>query len=309
MKISGLLVILGPTGVGKTEIALRIAEELRGEIISCDSRKVYRLLDIGTAKPSEEEREKIPHHLIDIVADPGEEFSVADFKREAERKISQIQKRGKLPILAGGSPLYIKAVVDGLFPGPGKNPDLRKRLAEEAKNLGDEHLYERLKEVDPSQAEKVHPHDLKRVIRALEVFELTGKPISYHQQFSTISHQPLANIIMIGLRRKREELYKRINSRVDKMLKAGLVEEVKGLLKKGYPESLNSLQGLGYKQVIGYLKGRYSLEEAVRLLKRDTRRFAKRQMTWFRKDTRITWIDIKESDNDKEVVNKIKEIL
>jgi tRNA dimethylallyltransferase len=310
MRDKGLPIILGPTGVGKTEIALRVAEELAGEIISCDSRKIYKLLDIGTAKPSKEERKKIPHHLIDI-ADLREEFSVADFKREAERKISQIQNREKLPLLVGGSPLYIKAVIDGLFSGPGKDPDLRKRLIEKAKKSGDEYLYRRLKKVDPPAAEKIHPHDLKRIIRALEIFELTGKPISYHQQLSSFNPQfsRLGRVIMIGLRRKREELYKRINNRVDKMLEAGLVGEVKELLKKGYSENLNSLQGLGYKQIIGYLKGRYNFKEAVRLLKRDTRRFAKRQMTWFRKDKRITWVDIEGNNNGREVVNKIKKIL
>ncbi len=310
MKVKGLPIILGPTGVGKTEIGVKIAQDLSGEIISCDSRKVYKFLDIGTAKPSEEERKKIPHYLIDI-ADPDEEFSVADFKREAERKISQIENRGKLPILVGGSPLYIKAITDGLFPGPGKNADLRKKLREEAEESGEERLYQKLKKIDPPTAEKVHSHDLKRIIRALEVFTLTGKPISSHQQESVLSSQVpgLKQAVMIGLKREREELYGRINARVEKMLAAGLVEEVKGLLEKGYSEELNSLEGLGYKQIIGYLKGKYGLPEAVRLLKRDTRRFAKRQMTWFRKDDRITWVIVKENSNSEEIVKRIKNIL
>ena len=300
-----MLVIVGPTGVGKTAVALKLAKILKGEIVSIDSRQIYKFLDIGTAKPTKEERKEVPQHLIDII-NPDEEFSVADFKKEAEKKIQALKKRKILPVLVGGSPLYIKAVIDGLFIGPGKKENLRKELKEEADKFGNEYLYQKLKKVDPESANKLHPNNLRRIIRALEIFTLTGKPISDHQK-KTNSAFKGQKIVIIGLQKEREVLYKRINERVDEMIGKGLIEEVKRLLRRGYQESLNSLQGLGYKEIIGYLKERYNREEAIRLLKRNTRRFAKRQIAWFKKDKRIIWVEMKGDDLEK-TVQEIKKI-
>jgi len=303
--LDALLVILGPTGVGKTEVAIELAKRIRAEIISADSRQIYKEMDIGTAKPSLTVRQEVSHHLIDLIL-PDEVFDVANFKVRAEVIINEVQKKDKLPILAGGSGLYIQAVVDGLFAGPGADWKLRERLKKKEKREGAGTLHRELERVDPTAASRLHPHDQRRVIRALEVYHLSGKPISsYQTQFPST----LVNTVMIGLERERESLFRLINERVDRMVAEGLIEEVKSLLSKGYSEDLPSLQGLGYQQIIGYLRGEYPEEEAIRLIKRDSRRFAKRQMSWFKRDKRILWIDTEEFSSFNDISDKIMEIL
>lgn len=303
--LDALLVILGPTGVGKTEVAIELAKRIRAEIISADSRQIYKEMDIGTAKPSSAVRQKIPHHLIDLVF-PDEIFDVAGFKARAEAIIKELQKKDKLPILVGGSGLYIKAVMDGLFIGPGADWKLREKLKKKEEKEGRGTLHQELERVDPTTASRLHPHDQRRIIRALEVYHLSGKPISsYQTQFPST----LTNAVMIGLERERESLFRLINERVDRMVAGGLIGEVESLLSKGYSEDLPSLQGLGYQQIIAYLKGEYPQEEAIRLVKRDTRRFAKRQMSWFKRDKRILWIDTEEFSSFTEISDKIMDIL
>ncbi len=297
-----LVVIVGPTGVGKSELAIEVAREVNGEIVSADSRYVYKFMDVGTGKPSLEERRLVPHHMIDLI-EPDEEYNAAKFGREAEEKIMEIYERERLPLLVGGSGLYVRAVVNGIFTGPGADWEIRDRLREEARCSGINHLYKKLKEVDPVSAERIKSTDLLRIIRALEIYEITGKPISsFHKERKRLKY----DLVMVGLRRERGELYGRIDGRVDSMFERGLVDEVKGLLNRGYGEELNSMQGLGYKEIIEHLKGKYSLEEARRILKRDTRRFAKRQLTWFGKDERIHWIDIGRNEEIGRTVKKIK---
>ncbi|MCD5401388.1 tRNA (adenosine(37)-N6)-dimethylallyltransferase MiaA [candidate division NPL-UPA2 bacterium] len=303
-----LLTIVGPTAVGKSQAAIILAREMGGEIVSADSRKVYKYMDIGTAKPAKEERREIPHHLLDLI-EPHEEFSAGRFQEEAKKVITQVYERGNIPILVGGSGLYLRAVTDGLFSGLQTDKDKRRKLKEGARELGPLYLHERLKEVDPLAASRIHPHDLVRIIRALEIYEETGKPISSLQSEEKWGRDKLYNLTSIGLNRPRSNLYQRIEQRVDIMFSRGLVDEVKSLLGRGYHENLVSMQGLGYKEVCGYLHGRYDEKEAVRLLKRNTRRYAKRQLTWFKKDKRIQWIDVSENENEKEIVPRIKKVL
>ena len=281
-------VICGPTAVGKTSLAVALAENLRGEIICADSRTIYRGMDIGTAKPSAELRARVPHHVLDI-ADPEGTFTVADFQRVARRAIQDIRSRGRLPLLVGGTGLYIRAVVDDLsIPRVPPDRALRDRLMTEERAAGTGALHRRLTTLDPAAAARIHPANLRRVIRALEVIEATGRPISEQQQRG---RRPL-RATMIGLVAERAALYRRIDARVDEQLAAGLADETRRLLTLGIPAAAPSLQTLGYKELAGWLQGAYGYEEAVRLLKRNTRRYAKRQLTWFRRDPRIEWIDI-----------------
>jgi len=274
---------------------------MRGEIISADSRQVYRGMDIGTAKVSTEIRRKFPHHLIDAV-NPDQVFSAAEFAKRAKSIIHTLQKKDFLPVMVGGSGLYIKAVIDGLFPGPGADPELRESLREQAQREGRETLYLKLKKVDPETARLIHPHDLVRIFRALEVYQITGRPISFFQRQSA---RPLCNTVMIGLRLPRRQLYQNIDSRVERMVKQGLISEVETLFHQGYGEDLPAMQGVGYRQVISYLEGRYSLEEAIRLIKRDTRRLAKRQLNWFNQDERIIWLEKEEFSSAEELTEEI----
>jgi tRNA dimethylallyltransferase len=286
-----LLVIVGPTAVGKSEVALAVAERLKGEIVSADSVQVYRYLNIGAAKPSPSERAAVPHHLLDLV-NPGEDFTVADFQREARRAIAQIRGRGHLPVLVGGSGLYVRAVVHNYaFSPSGRDETIRRRLMREAQVSGTEPLYRRLAAVDPGTAEKLHPNDLRRVIRALEAYEQGTRPLSL-QSAGTTGPDPGEKVFMFGLTMPRGLLYRRIEARVDKMLELGLVEEVKSLLARGCGRDSKAMLSLGYRQIVGYLSGELSLEEAAALIKRDTRRFAKRQLTWFRRDKETIWLDI-----------------
>ena len=303
--LKALLVIVGPTGVGKSDVALSLLKRVKGEIISADSRQIYRGMNIGTDKVSREIRKKFPHHLIDIV-DPDETFNAAQFGERAKLIIERLQKENKLPILVGGSGLYVRAVIDGIFAGPGANWQLREELKAKIKIKGSKFLYRMLKEVDEVSASHIHPNDERRIIRALEVYRTTGKPISYYQKQSPSA---LTHTVMVGLKWERATLYRIIEQRVDKMLENGLVDEVESLLEKGYGENLPSMQGVGYRQIVGYLKGRYSLEEAVRLVKRDTRRLAKRQLNWFKGDSRIIWIQREQYPSCEDVSGKIMQIL
>ena len=284
-----VIVIAGPTASGKTDLAIKLAHEINGEIISADSMQIYRGMDIGTAKPTMEERQGIPHYLIDIV-DPDEEYSVAHFQRDAKNCIKEILNRGKVPIVAGGTGLYINSLVYNInFSETTADWEYRKQLEEIARDKGPEELHRFLQKVDPVSAEKIHPNNIKRVIRALEVFKTTGKPISQHQLESR-TEKPEYEFKIFGLEMDRKILYERINKRVDKMMEMGLYEEVEGLLEK-YSPDLVSLQGIGYKEIISAIKGEYSLEEAVEKIKLNTRHLAKRQITWFKKTENLRWID------------------
>lgn len=299
-----LVVIVGPTAVGKTDTAIKVARKLNGEIVSADSMQVYRYMDIGTAKPAKEEMMGIKHHMIDVV-DPDKEYSVADFQRMAKRCIEEIYSKGKLPIVVGGTGLYVNSLVCNLdFTETVSNPELRDMLKKTARERGNDYLHRKLGEVDAETAARLHPNDVKRVIRALEVYYCTGKPISYYHKKSKEGSIPY-NPIMIGLRMNRKDLYKRINQRVDAMIEAGLVDEVRRLLEMGCTRDMTSMQGLGYKEIAGYLQGEYSMDEAIEMIKRDTRRFAKRQFTWFRRDDRIFWIDVERYGSTDEVAQVI----
>ncbi|MDF9406820.1 MAG: tRNA dimethylallyltransferase [Pelotomaculum sp. PtaB.Bin013] len=286
-----LLVIAGPTATGKSEVAVHVAGAIGGEIVSADSMLVYRQMDIGTAKPTKEVMRGVPHHLINIV-DPDQDYSVAIYQERAREVIADIQARGRLPVLTGGTGLYIRSVIDHYdFTGACRDESLRAKLLSEAQNNGCESLHLRLAEVDRQSAAKLHPRDVRRVIRALEVYYLTGKPLSSYWKMEKCA-EPLYNLVFIGLTMARGELYRRIEQRVEAMIGAGLVDEVRGLLNAGYSPGLTSMQGLGYKEIVAHLAGELSLPEAVELLKRNTRRFAKRQLTWFRRDGRIKWLAV-----------------
>ena len=286
---SRLLCLLGPTAVGKTEIAIELAQRLNAEIVSVDSRQIYRQMDIGTAKPTPEEQQAARHHLIDCV-NISQPFSVADYQRLADTAITDIRNRGKRVLLVGGAGLYFRAVVDGLFEGPGADPILRKRLEGEAAQHGVDALHERLRACDPVSADRIHPNNIVRVVRALEVYELTGTPMSELQQQWHPEKQRYP-FIAFCLTMQRARLYRRIEQRVDVMLANGLIAEVEALLAAGYSRDTVALQSFGYRELIAYLDGECTYIEAVSQLKQNTRRFAKRQLTWFRKDTRLEWID------------------
>jgi tRNA dimethylallyltransferase len=299
-----IVIIVGPTAVGKSRVAMELAGRFNGEIVNADSMQAYRFMDIGTAKPSRDERERVRHHLIDI-RNPDEEFDAAQFREEASRAISEISGRNHLPIVAGGTGLYIKALTEGIFEVPKVDKGLRERLRREADELGISHLYERLKSVDPEAARGIDPHNTHRIIRALEVYCLTGRPISQYQMEHAFSERPY-DTLKIGLHTDRETLYKNIDDRVDNMVNMGLIDEVKRILELGYGPGLKPMQGIGYCHISKYLAGEYDLDEAVRLIKRDTRHYAKRQMTWFRRDPDITWFDIKEGGCLERIFSKVR---
>ncbi|HSA94644.1 MAG TPA: tRNA (adenosine(37)-N6)-dimethylallyltransferase MiaA [Acidobacteriota bacterium] len=282
-----LVVVLGPTAVGKSRVAVDLAFRFGGEVMSGDSIQVYRGFDIGTDKPAEATHRGVPHHLIDIVG-PEVQFTAADFVREALAAARGIAARGHLPIVAGGTGLYLKALLEGLFPGPGRDDAVRAALEAEAREKGLDALFHRLEAVDPEYARKIRGRDRVRIIRALEVHATTGRPISEHFR-STESPVKGRTVIRIGLRLERAELIKRIEARVDRMFARGLVEEVRGLLARGVPETAPPFRALGYSHVLRRLKGEIGLDEAVALTKADTRQYAKRQMTWFRKMAGIVW--------------------
>lgn len=286
-----LLVIVGPTAVGKTDLAVAVAHRIGGEILSADAMQVYRGLDVGTDKPSPERRRGVPHHLIDV-ADPRETFSAARYRELARRALAEVLARGRVPIVCGGTGLYVRAFVDDLLPAPGGyDPALRARLEEQARREGAPAMHRRLAEVDPEAAARIHPHNVRRVVRALEAYEATGRPMSELQRAARLNARPLP-AVWVGLMRPREELYARIDRRVDDQIRRGLVEETRRLLAAGVEPGCTAMQALGYKEMADYLAGRVSFAAAVRRLKQATRHYARRQIIWFRPDPRIRWFDL-----------------
>ncbi|MFC3769146.1 tRNA (adenosine(37)-N6)-dimethylallyltransferase MiaA [Paenibacillus sp. GCM10012303] len=287
-----LLVLVGPTAVGKTKLSLELAGRFGCEIISGDSMQVYRGMDIGTAKATEEERSLVPHHMIDI-HDPDYPFSVAEFQERSRALIEEISSRGKLPFIVGGTGLYVESVCyDYQFSEGGSDDEYRRELNEYADRYGEEALHDKLKAIDPPSAQRIHSNDRRRTIRALEVYRLTGIPQSEH--LARQKKQSPYELCIVGLTMERDLLYERIEQRIDLMMEQGLVREVASLLDKGYSTDLVSMQGLGYKEIAGYVTGQYELPLAVDLLKRNTRRFAKRQLSWFRHMKDIRWVDVTE---------------
>ncbi len=293
-----IVIILGPTAVGKTDLALDLASDFGGEIISADSMQVYRYLDIGTSKPTREERERVPHHLIDIV-DPDGEFNAALFKGLAEGIIKD-RLGEKTVFVVGGTGLYIRVLTGGIIGGPDK--DLRKNYRDDLEREDPAALYERLRKLDSRAADRIHPHDRVRIVRALEIAELTGEPISERQGQHGF-REAKYDSLKIGLYRDREELYRRIDSRAELMVEAGLVDETAKLIDMGYSENNKPLQSLGYKYFIHYIKGKLTLEEALRSMQRDTRHYARRQMTWFRGEADIEWFHPDEAGSVKERID------
>ena len=284
-----VIVIVGPTCSGKSYLGLNVADFLNGQIISADSRQIYRRLNIGTAKPIEDELRKVKHHFINIL-NPDENYDASIFVSEAEKIIGDLQSKNKPVIVVGGSGLYIKALIDGIAESADKDENLRNDLLKKKEKYGNEYLYKELKKIDPVSADRMLPQNWKRVMRAIEVIQLTGKPIWQHHQLQNSKSK--FDFYQIGLLWQREELYKRIEERVDKMIANGLVEEVQKIIDDGYDKNLNSLNTVGYKEIISYLEREYTLERAIELIKRNTRRYAKRQLTWFNADERIHWENI-----------------
>lgn len=283
------IVIVGPTAVGKTAVAVELVSKIDGEIISADSMAVYTGMDIGTAKPTSRQRSRARFHLIDV-ADPALPFSVGDFQKQAEIAIDEVLKRNPPAVVVGGSGLYVRAAVDGLdLDIPGRSDELRADIEDQARQFGNEHVHNLLRELDPVSADRIHPNNLKRVIRAIEICKISGVAASEMFSGNRRQHEYAR---WYGLTMKRERLYERINNRVDSMMLEGLVDEVATLMQRGIDTRMTSMQGLGYKEIAGFLSGDYDKEKAVELLKRNTRRFAKRQYTWFRQDTRIKWLNI-----------------
>jgi tRNA dimethylallyltransferase len=301
---STVIVIIGPTCSGKTYLSLQLSQLIPSEIISADSRQIYKFLEIGTAKLSKDELEKVPHHLIDIL-DPSENYNASMFEKDVEEKIEKIFSKNIMPIVVGGSGLYIKALIDGIFDTSDKDEAYRKELLQKRKELGNESLYNELKKVDPESAAKMLPQNWKRVMRALEVYHTTGEPIWKHHQKQSIEKVKKYQFKQYGLNWERETLYENINHRVDEMIEKGFVEEVKNILEIGYDRNLNSLNTVGYKEIIQYLEGEITLDRAIELIKRNTRHYAKRQLTWFRKDNRIQWFDINDVSELDQIAKKI----
>jgi len=295
-----LIFLVGPTAVGKSETAVYLAKKLNAEIISCDSMQIYKGMNIITSKPSLTLRKVTPHYLMDMVS-PKKEYNVARYYKVATGKIKEILKRGRIPLIVGGSGLYMSILIDGIFKVKSQG-NMRNRLYKEAECLGSYHLYKRLREIDAKAASRIHPNDKKRIIRALEVFESTGKPISeWHRLRKGLTGKYEIKIFCLDI--ERDSLYARIDERVDEMFSKGLVGEVKRLLKLKL--SRTACQAIGLKELKGYFEGLYDLAQAKRLIKRNTRLYAKRQLTWFRKDKRINWIKVGRKDKPQSVANRI----
>ena len=301
MEKKKLVVLTGPTAVGKTKLSIELARRIGGEIISADSMQVYKHMDIGSAKIRPEEMEDIPHFLVDEL-EPSEEFNVVVFQQKTKQYMEEIYKRGHIPILVGGTGFYIQAVLyDINFSKDDDNHEIREELENLAKEKGAEYLHEELRKIDPASAEAIHANNVKRVIRALEYYKLTGQKISEHNEEQRQNESPY-DFSYFVLNDHRELLYERIDKRVDEMVTEGLVEEVQKLKNMGYNRSFVSMQGLGYKEILSYLDGEISLEEAVYILKRDTRHFAKRQITWFKREKEVIWVNKPEFDYDNEKI-------
>jgi tRNA dimethylallyltransferase len=287
-----VLCIVGPTASGKSTLALLVAKSLHGEIISADSRQLYKHLDIGTAKPTKAQRRQVKHYFVDLL-DPDEAFSAGEFGRKGRETIDDIFRRKRVPIVVGGSGLYVRSLIDGFFEGPSANNEVRRQLYKRLQDEGAAPLLAELRDIDPVSAARMLPSNTRRIVRGLEVYELTGIPLSKLQdQRIRIDFAPL----MIGLQWDRKALYDRIDERVEAMLKDGLLDEVRNLLARGYSEATNSLQTVGYQEAISHLEGKIDYETMVELIKRNTRRYAKRQLTWFRRDDRIQWFSINHPD-------------
>ncbi len=298
-----LIVLTGPTAAGKTELSIAFAKKLNGAIISADSMQVYKYMNIGSAKIRPEEMQGVRHYLVDVL-DPREEFHVARFQQMAKEAMDEIYRNGQLPIVVGGTGFYIQALLKDIdFDESSGELPCRKELEETARREGGAVLYERLKQVDPESAEAIHPNNVKRVIRALEFYQETGQPISLHNKEQKEKQPPYTYAYFV-LNDDRARLYERIDRRVDRMVEQGLVEEVRWLKEHGYDRSLVSMQGLGYKELFPYLDGTCSLEEAVEIIKRDTRHFAKRQITWFKREPDVIWLNQQEFGYDKEKILK-----
>jgi len=282
-----VVLLAGPTAVGKTVVSLDLAVCLGSEIVNADSMQVYRGMDIGTAKPGREERARVPHHLLDV-ADPDEPFDAARYLRMGRGILTELHRRGVLPLVVGGTGLYMKALTRGLCEGPSSDEGIRAILQKEEEEKGLEFLFEELSRVDPAAARRLHPHDRQRILRALEVFRLTGRPLSARQSSHGFSRSPYRTV-KVCLHRDRQELYERIDRRVERMMEAGFVAEVRRLLAVGYGPGLKPMQSLGYRQIVSFLRGECSLDSAVSRIQRDTRRYAKRQLTWFRGDLEFRW--------------------
>ena len=309
-----MILILGTTASGKGRLAFELAKDIDAEIVSIDSMKVYRRMDIGTAKPSPEQRERIKYHLIDIV-EPSDSFSVGAFHEVVLQEIEQIRSRGKKIIAVGGTALYIKALLYGLFEGPGSDENVRIQLRQRIETEGSMELHRELVAVDPIAAERINPNDSKRIIRALEVYQITGKPISsFQRQWETHNEQSAGKEVnqgwtIIGLRRQRADTSSRINQRVKKMILAGLVDEVKSLLNEEKPLSKQAQCAIGYAEIIQYLEGRIDLKEATELIKKNTRRLAKGQRTWFKTFQNVHWLDVEPDETTEEILRRTQKLL
>ncbi len=289
MDKSKVIVICGPTASGKTALSIELAKKINGEIISCDSMQIYKYMDIGTAKPTPEEQKEVKHHLIDFV-EPDQRYSVAEYKKDAEKSIEEILAKGKTPIIVGGTGLYVDSLIYGIeYPEIELDEEYRKQLEKEANENGLESLYNRAKEIDSKAMEKISPNDKKRIIRVLEIYKATGKTKT-EQEIESRTHEVKYDYKVFAIKMDREKLYERINKRVDLMVKKGLIEEVQNILKK-YDKFPTAMQGLGYKEVVEYLEGKTTKEEMIEKIKMQTRRYAKRQITWFKKNKQTIWIE------------------
>jgi tRNA dimethylallyltransferase len=295
VRFKPVVVIVGPTAVGKSRVAVEVAKAFETEVLTADSRQVYRGMDVGTDKPSSQERQAVPHRLIDLV-EPDEPFNAGLYRRQAVDEIERLYRDCRLPLVVGGTGLYVRTLLKGLCDAPQADPIVRASLRQEAKGQGYDRLYARLVDVDPAAAARLHPRDESKVIRALEVYQLSGCRMSEFQEKHGFAERPYSALV-VGLNRDRDALYRRIEERIDWQLAHGLIEETKQLLAQGYQRDSSAMKGLGYRQVAEHLAGEYDVAEMVRRFKRDTRHFSKRQMTWFRKEPGIQWLTIEESES------------
>lgn len=303
-----LIIIIGPTAVGKSALGIELAHRLNGEIISGDSVQVYQKLNIGSAKPTLAERQGIRHHLLDFL-DPAEAFTVARFQVLAQAAIAEIQADGKIPVMVGGTGLYIRSILDGFAFAEEGSAAVKDKWLRFAKEHGQAALHRELEKVDPVSAGRLHSNDTARIIRALEVYELTGAPLSGQREYSEQTYRPLdRSVVYVGLTAPRALIYERINLRCEQMIAAGLLQETQALLDEGYPPTLKGLQSIGYRHSVDYLYGKTTRTEMLRLFQRDTRHFAKRQLTWFRRDPRIMWYDITQSKFDEIIENIVQTV-
>lgn len=303
-----LIILTGPTAVGKTHLSIALAKAVNGEIISADSMQVYKQMDIGTAKIRPEEMDGVPHHLVDILS-PKEEFNIVRFQQMAKSAMEEIYQKGRIPILVGGTGFYIQAVLYDIdFTETCEDKGYREELWKLAQKEGDEAVHNLLKKKDPKAAEEIHPHNVKKVIRALEFYKSTGRPISEHNEEQRKKESPY-HFLYLVLNQDREILYKRIEKRIDQMIEEGLLEEVKSLKAQGCHKDMVSMKGLGYKEILSYLDGEMEFSEAIELLKKETRHFAKRQLTWFRREKEPVWIQKGEFENEDQILEYILKLL